>query len=100
MNILPYAGQKRKFWGKMIWISAIVLVVAICAGVAAPVVGMINAFSTLKAAGAADPSALAGDISTALYGTLVSIPFAFASLVLFIIAIVRHRKFSNPNQAG
>lgn len=100
MNPPTHVEKKQKFWGKMIWISAIILVFSVCAGVAASVVGMINAFSTLKTAGAADPSALAGDISTALYGTLISIPFAFAALVLFIIAIVRHRKFSNPNQAG
>jgi len=99
MNTSINFEQKRKFWGKMILVSAIALVVAICAGVAAPLIGMINAFSTLKTAGAADPSALAGDISTALIGTLVCVPFAFASLVLFIVAIVRHRKCSNPTQA-
>ena len=84
----------------MIWISAISLVVSICAGIAAYFIGMINAFSTLKTAGAADPSALAGDISTVLIGPLISVPIAMASLVLFITAIVRHRTFSNPNLAG
>jgi uncharacterized membrane protein YhaH (DUF805 family) len=100
MDIQQSAETKRKFWGKMIWISAISLVLAICAGVAVPVIGMINAFSTLSTAGSADPAELAGNISTALIGALVSIPFALASLVLFIVAIIRHRKFSNPSQAG
>jgi hypothetical protein len=94
------ADRKRKFWGNMIWISAIFLVVSICSGVAAPVIGMVNAFGKLKAAGAADPNELAGDISVAILGGLYSIPFALAALVIFIIAIVRHRKFSNPSQAG
>lgn len=84
----------------MIWSSAIFLVVAICAGVAVPVVGMIHAFGTLKTAGAADPEALASDISLALLGSLIAIPFAGAALIFFIIAIMRHRKFSNPAQVG
>ena len=84
----------------MIWISAITLVVSICGGIAAYLIGIANALATLKSAGSADPSALAGDISTVMIGSMISLPFAFASMVLFIIAIVRHRKFSNPNLAG
>jgi len=61
---------------------------------------MISAFKTMSASGAADPSELAGDISAALIGPMVCIPFALIALVLFIIAIIRHRKFSNPTQAG
>ena len=94
------AEQKRKFWGKMIWISAISLALSVCMGIAAPVLGMIRAFSKLKTAGAADPEQLAGDISLALLGSLIAVPFALIALVLFIIAIIRHRKFSNPIQAG
>ncbi len=84
----------------MIWISPISLVVSICAGIAAYLIGMVNAFSTMKTAGAADPSELAGDISIALIGSLVAVPFALASLIVFIVAVIKHRKFSNPTLAG
>jgi uncharacterized membrane protein YhaH (DUF805 family) len=100
MDIQQSAETKRKFWGKMIWISAISLVLAICAGVATYIIGMISAFDRLSKSGAADPEELAGDISIALMGSLISIPFAFIALILFIIAIVRHRKSSNPTLAG
>ncbi|MEK6232942.1 MAG: MotA/TolQ/ExbB proton channel family protein [Luteolibacter sp.] len=93
------AENKRKFWGKMIWISAASLVLSICAGVAVPALAMINAFSTLSATGAADPAELAGAISTSIIMSMLAIPFALAALVLFIVAIMRHRKFSNPIQS-
>lgn len=82
----------------MIWISAISLVLSICVGIGTYVAGMINAFDKLKTAGAADPNELAGDISFALFGGLLAIPLAVASLILFVIAIFRHRKFANPIQ--
>lgn len=94
------AEQKRKFWGKMIWISAGSLVLSICLGIGNYIHSMISAYQNLKVSGAADPNALADDISSALIGTLLAIAFAFAALFIFIIAIVRHRKFSNPTQAG
>ena len=86
----------------MIWISAISLVLSVCIGIAAPfVVGMISAFRSLKTTGVTSPEKLSDDISTALLvGTLIAVPFALITLVLFIIAIIRHRKFSNTYQAG
>ncbi|MEP5351906.1 MAG: MotA/TolQ/ExbB proton channel family protein [Luteolibacter sp.] len=100
MNLPTPAEQKQKFWGKMIWISAISLALSVCAFFILPVIGMVNAFSTLKTAGSADPAALAGDISTAIYGSLIAIPFAAISLILFVIAILRHKKLSNPAERG
>jgi ABC-type Fe3+ transport system permease subunit len=92
------AGQKRRFWAKMIWISAISLVLSVCIGIAPPAFAMINAFSALKTTGAADPQQLAGEISTALFGTLIAVPFSLIAFVLFVIAIIRHRKSSNPTE--
>ncbi len=100
MNPPTNSERKRKFWGNMIWISAIVLVISICGGVAAVLIGMSGAFEKLQTAGSADPSSLAGNISNVLMASLISVPFAMVSLILFIIAIVKHRKLSNPNQAG
>ena len=88
--------QKRKFWGKMIWISAISLVLSICLGIGTFLAGMMHAFNSLSKSGTADPAELAGDISNAMFAAMLTIPIAFAALVLFIIAIIRHRKFSNP----
>jgi len=39
------------------------------------VIAMLRAFEKLRIAGAADPSALAGDISFALYGTMLGLVF-------------------------
>lgn len=94
----PAIERKRKFWRKMIWISAMSLVLSICAGVVAYLIGMIRAFGKLGAAEASDPAELANDISTAVTGPVIAIPFVIASLILFIIAIFRHRKFSNPTE--
>ena len=84
----------------MIWITAITLVLSVCAGIGAYVVNIIGAFNTLSSTGSADPAELANDISNALILTLIAAPFALASLVLFVIAIIRHRKFSNPSHVG
>ncbi len=81
----------------MIWISAVSLVVSVLLAVSLPVLGMINAFGILKKAGAADPSELAAQISSAMIVGMLALPFAFAALILFVIAITRHRKFSNPS---
>jgi len=100
MDTSPHLENKRKFWGKMIWISAASLVLTILFGVATYVIGMISAFNKLKVSGAADPNELAGNISAVLFATLLSIPCALAAVILFIVSIMKHRKFSNPTQAG
>lgn len=100
MNTLTGTEQKRKFWGRMIWISALSMVLTICAGAALPAIRITNALNALKATGTAHPSELASEISKAIMLGMLALPFAFAALVLFIIAILRHRKFSNQTQAS
>ncbi len=100
MNPPTHDEQKRKFWGKMIWISAISLVFTVILAISLPILGMVNAFSSLKTSGAADPSEAASEISRGMIVGMYALPFAFISLVFFIIAVIRHRKFSNPVQAG
>lgn len=92
--------DKRKFWGKMIWISAGSVVFMVLLAVSLPILGIIKAFGHLKNTGAADPASLASDISTAMMIGILALPFAFLSLVFFILAIVQHRKLSNPNQTS
>lgn len=52
-------------------------------GLLGTVMGMVSAFGTLKTAGAADPSQLAGDISVALLTTLWGLINAIPCIVVF-----------------
>ena len=52
-------------------------------GLLGTVIGMVNAFGTLQTSGAADPSALAGDISVALLTTLWGLINAIPCIIVF-----------------
>jgi biopolymer transport protein ExbB len=54
-------------------------------GLLGTVIGMVSAFATLKTAGAADPSQLAGDISVALLTTLWGLLNAIPCIIVFYI---------------
>jgi biopolymer transport protein ExbB len=54
-------------------------------GLLGTVIGMVSAFGTLKEAGAADPSQLAGDISVALLTTLWGLINAIPCIIVFYI---------------
>ncbi|MCP5544444.1 MAG: MotA/TolQ/ExbB proton channel family protein [Akkermansiaceae bacterium] len=54
-------------------------------GLLGTVIGMVSAFGTLKEAGAADPSQLAGDISVALLTTLWGLINAIPCIITFYI---------------
>jgi len=54
-------------------------------GLTGTVIGMVNAFGTLKTAGAADPSQLAGDISVALLTTLWGLFNAIPCIICYFI---------------
>lgn len=54
-------------------------------GLLGTVIGMVSAFGTLKTAGAADPSQLAGDISVALLTTLWGLITAIPCVLVFAI---------------
>jgi biopolymer transport protein ExbB len=53
---------------------------------------MIRAFSVLGDTGAADPSALAGNISVALLSTFYSLIIAVPAFVFLVFAIVRYNR--------
>ena len=71
----------------MQWINYISLLAQISPmlGLTGTVIGMVSAFGTLKTAGAADPSALAGDISVALLTTLWGLFNAMPCLLAYFI---------------
>jgi len=69
----------------MAWINYISVVAQASPmlGLLGTVMGMVGAFATLKTAGAADPSQLAGDISVALLTTLWGLIVALPCIVLY-----------------
>ncbi|MGJ8632737.1 MAG: MotA/TolQ/ExbB proton channel family protein [Luteolibacter sp.] len=77
-------NESRK---NMQWINYISLVAQASPmlGLTGTVIGMVNAFATLKTAGAADPSQLAGDISVALLTTLWGLFNAIPCILCYFI---------------
>ncbi|MEP2776971.1 MAG: MotA/TolQ/ExbB proton channel family protein [Luteolibacter sp.] len=71
----------------MQWINYISLIAQASPmlGLTGTVIGMVNAFATLKTAGAADPSQLAGDISVALLTTLWGLFNAIPCILVYFI---------------
>ncbi|MFK7850617.1 MAG: MotA/TolQ/ExbB proton channel family protein [Akkermansiaceae bacterium] len=71
----------------MQWINYISLIAQASPmlGLTGTVIGMVNAFGTLKTAGSADPSALAGDISVALLTTLWGLINAIPCILTYFI---------------
>lgn len=71
----------------MTWINYISVIgqTAPMLGLMGTVIGMVSAFGTLKTAGAADPSQLAGDISVALLTTLWGLITAVPCILTFYI---------------
>ena len=60
-------------------------------GLTGTVIGMVNAFATLQVSGAADPSALAGDISVALLTTLWGLFNAIPCIICYFILKNRYQ---------
>ena len=84
------AEKKRKVWKLVIWISLAGVIIPILVAIIGFVIGMSRAMNHLaEGDGSADPSELAGDISTSLlsgtYGSLISV----VALIVLIIAMVK-----------
>jgi biopolymer transport protein ExbB len=77
-------NESRK---SMQWINYISLIAQASPmlGLTGTVIGMVSAFGTLKTAGAADPSQLAGDISVALLTTLWGLFNAIPCIICYFI---------------
>ncbi len=77
-------NESRK---SMQWINYISLIAQASPmlGLTGTVIGMVSAFGTLKTAGAADPSALAGDISVALLTTLWGLFNAIPCIICYFV---------------
>ncbi len=72
---------------QMQWINYVSLIAQASPmlGLTGTVIGMVNAFGTLRTAGAADPSQLAGDISVALLTTLWGLINAIPCIITYFI---------------
>lgn len=77
-------NESRK---SMQWINYISLIAQASPmlGLTGTVIGMVSAFATLKTAGAADPSALAGNISVALLTTLWGLFNAIPCIICYFV---------------
>lgn len=77
-------NESRK---NMQWINYVSLIAQASPmlGLTGTVIGMVNAFATLKTAGAADPSQLAGDISVALLTTLWGLINAIPCIITYYV---------------
>lgn len=81
--------RKRSFWKRTLSISLTIGVILALFAVSGTVISMIRAFSTLEKAGAADPSALAGDISMAMLIGMYSALPACLALLISMVSFIR-----------
>jgi len=81
--------RKRGFWKRTMSISLAIGVILALFAVSGTVLNMIRAFATLGETGAADPSKLAGDISSALLITFYSLPPACLAFLIAMVSFVR-----------
>lgn len=91
LDLLEQLAKARRFWAGAIWISAGAVVVPPLLGLVGGAIGMARAFTLLGTTGAADPVALASDLSGALWAASLGILFSLLALGVLIVAIVRHR---------
>lgn len=87
---------RRKFWWRVVWASVAAVIIPPLLGLSGTVIGMLQAFSTLRQGGQADPNALAGDISFAILTTLWGMVFSLISLLILIAAIIRLNTLPKP----
>jgi biopolymer transport protein ExbB/TolQ len=91
--------RQRRFWLRVIWISIAGVLVPPLFGLAGTVAGMVGAFGELSQTGEADPSALAGDISTALLTTIWGLGLSALAFVVLVVAVVRFMLLPKPEKA-
>ncbi|MEM8955995.1 MAG: MotA/TolQ/ExbB proton channel family protein [Verrucomicrobiota bacterium] len=90
--------RQRKFWLRMIWISIACVIIPPFLGLLGTVKGMVGAFGELSQKGAADPEAVAGDISVSLLATAGGL--AVSLLAFFVLIGVLIRFFTLPKTGG
>ncbi len=81
--------RKRRFWKRTLAISLPIGVILALYAVSGTVISMIRAFSTLEKDGAADPAALAGDISMAMLTGMYSALPACLALLISMVSFIR-----------
>jgi hypothetical protein len=81
--------RKRRFWKRTMWVSLVPGVILALAAVSGTVISMTGAFSELEKTGAADPAALARDISAAMLITVWTLPPACLAFVFTLVSFIR-----------
>ena len=87
----PGLADKRRFWKRMIWISALAMLLPPAVGITGTVIGMIRAFGELADIGTADPEALAGSISVSVLTTIYGLLFWIPGILVLALSVVRFR---------
>ncbi len=75
---------------KPLALTGVLFLTAPLFGAVTTVIGMIKAFGVLQVKGAADPEALAGDISIALISTLYGLILGTIGIILVAISLFRN----------
>jgi hypothetical protein len=88
--------RKRRFWKKPMNMSLFFGIIVAIISISCTINGMIHAFSSLEKSLGADPSKLAGDISSAMQITLYSIPLAGLGFIICITAFIRLLSLPKP----
>ena len=84
------AEKNRKLWKRVIWLSLAGVIIPILIGVIGFVVGVSRAMIHLEEGdGSADPSELAGNISTSLLSAFYSSLISVAALIVLIVAMIK-----------
>ncbi len=87
--------NSKKFWGKAIWVSVIMMIVPPLIGTMVTAMGMLRAFEEIGQMGEADTQNLAGNVSMALQTTAWGLVVSFVALIFFLVALTLYLKRSH-----
>lgn len=85
-------NNSKKFWGKAIWVSLILMIVPPLIGTMGTAMGMIRTFNGIGQADKADPQELAANVSMALQTTAWGLVVSIVALPFFLVALSFYRK--------
>lgn len=85
-------NNSKKFWGKAIWVSVILMIVPPLIGTMGAAMGMVRTFNGTGQTGKADPQEFAGNVSMALHTTAWGLVVSFVALIFFLVALSFYRK--------
>lgn len=85
-------ARKLRIWKRVRLVSVVACILLPLRGIAGTALGMVRAFEELRQAGEADPSELAGHISSAMLTTFYGMLLLLPALALLVVSILRVRR--------